>query len=161
YSVLHYAALRKPEVPVVVALLAHGAKPDVRLKMKSPTITANGVNLNGATPLALAAEINNLPAVKALVEGGADPLIPTDAGTTPLILAAGGGTDTAGTRSTEERATAVKTAQYLVEHGADVNGAGQFGWTALHTAAYQGLNDVITYLVSKGAKLETQDGFGQ
>jgi ankyrin repeat protein len=48
-----------------------------------------------------------------------------------------------------------------VEHGADVNAAGQFGWTALHSATYQGLNDVIEYLVSKGAKLDAKDGFGQ
>jgi ankyrin repeat protein len=42
-----------------------------------------------------------------------------------------------------------------------VNGAGQFGWTALHSAAYQGLDDVVAYLASKGANLDAQDGFGQ
>jgi hypothetical protein len=42
-----------------------------------------------------------------------------------------------------------------------VNGAGQFGWSALHVAAYQGLNDVIAYLASKGAKLDAMDAFGQ
>ena len=56
---------------------------------------------------------------------------------------------------------AVQTAKFLVEHGADVNAAGQFGWTALHAAAYQGLNDVIEYLVSKGAKIDQKDNFGQ
>ena len=35
------------------------------------------------------------------------------------------------------------------------------GWTALHAAAYQGLNDVIAYLVSKGAKIDRKDEFGQ
>ena len=38
-----------------------------------------------------------------------------------------------------------ETVKLLVEHGADVNAAGQYGWTALHAAAYQGLNDVIEY----------------
>jgi hypothetical protein len=56
---------------------------------------------------------------------------------------------------------AVQTAKYLVEHGADVNKAGQFGWTALHAAAYQGLNDVISYLVSKGGNIDAKDKFGQ
>ena len=42
-----------------------------------------------------------------------------------------------------------------------MNAAGQFGWTALHSASYQGLNDVIEYLVGKGAKLDAKDGFGQ
>ena len=51
--------------------------------------------------------------------------------------------------------------KFLVEHGADVNGVGQFGWTPLHAAAYQGLNDVIEFLVGKGAKLDAKDGFGQ
>ena len=161
YTPLHYAARRKGAVGIITALLAHGAKPDVRLNEKNPTYFVSGVALQGATAVALAAEINNLDAIKALVAGGADPLIPTAQGTTPLMLAAGGGTDVAGARSLEERATAVQTVKFLVEHGADVNAAGQFGWTALHTAAYQGLNDVIAYLASKGAKLDTMDGFGQ
>jgi ankyrin repeat protein len=51
--------------------------------------------------------------------------------------------------------------RFLLERGADPNAAGQFGWTALHAAAYQGLNDVIELLAQKGAKLDQQDGFGQ
>jgi hypothetical protein len=42
-----------------------------------------------------------------------------------------------------------------------VNAAGQFGWTALHSAAYQGLNDIIEFLAAQGAKLDTMDSFGQ
>ncbi len=34
---------------------------------------------------------------------------------------------------------AIETAKLLVEHGVDVNAVGQYGWTALHAAAYQGL----------------------
>jgi ankyrin repeat protein len=149
-------------VKTVKALLAHGANPNVRFRQDKPNAkTVTEIVLQGATPLLLAAEVNNLDAVKALVDGGADPLIPTDQGTTPLILAAGAGTDVLRPRSPEERAMAVETVKYLVEHGADVNAAGQFGWTALHAAAYQGLNDVAAFLVSKGAKLDAKDGFGQ
>jgi hypothetical protein len=32
---------------------------------------------------------------------------------------------------------------------------------ALHAASYQGLTDVIEFLVSKGAKLDTKDKLGQ
>ena len=56
---------------------------------------------------------------------------------------------------------AVQTVRFLVERGADVNAAGQFGWTALHAAAYQGLNDVIEFLAGKGANLDAKDSFGQ
>ena len=82
-------------------------------------------------------------------------------GTTPLMLAAGAATDVQRARSVEERALAVETARYLVEHGADVNAVGEFGWTPLHAASYQGLTDVIEFLVSKGAKLDTKDELGQ
>src|SRR5439155_18256849 len=96
-----------------------------------------------------------------LVEGGADPLIGTERGTPPLIMAAEAGTDVQRERAPEERDTAVETAKFLVERGADVSAAGQYGWTALHAAAYQGMNDLIEYLVSKGAKIDQKDEFGQ
>lgn len=162
FTPLHYAARRKGAVGIVTALLKHGAKPNVRLKQKRPTtVSPNGIVMQGATPLAMAADINNIDAVKALVEAGADPLITTESGTSPLMLAAGGGTDVVRSRTPAERAVSIQTVKYLVEHGADVNAHGQFGWTALHSAAYQGLNDVIEYLVSKGAELDARDGFNQ
>ena len=162
FTPLQNAALEKGAVDIVRALLKYDAKPNVRLKQPKPTfITISGVVMQGATALAMAAEINNLEAVQALVEAGADIHIPTDLNTTPLSLAAGTGTDVSRVRSPEERATAVQTVKFLAEHGADVNAAGQFGWTALHGAAYQGLDDVIQYLAGKGAKLDTKDNFGQ
>ena len=161
FAPLHYAAKNRDGVALVRSLLDHGAKPNVRLRQKKPTVAASGVVLQGATPLALAAEINNLDAVAALVDGGADPLIPTGQNTTPLMLAAGAGTDLARPRSPEERAKALQTVKFLVERGADVNAAGDFGWTAIHAAAYQGLNDVIAFLAGRGASLDAKDRFGQ
>ena len=155
-------AQRASAIPIVKALLKHGADPNARIHQEKQTVRAlNEVSFEGATPLALAAEVNNLEAIKVLVASGADPTIPTAQGTTPLILAAGGATDEQRPRSAEERAIAVHTARFLVEHGTDVNAAGQFGWTAIHTASYQGLNDVIEYLTSKGGKLDTFDELGQ
>ena len=153
---------RARAVATVKVLLAHSADPNARLHQEKPTVrTPDEIELEGATPLALAAEVNNLDAIKALVEGGADPNIPTAKGTTPLILSAGAGTDVQRARSIDERAIAVETAKYLVAHGADVNAVGQFGWTALHAASYQGLNDDIEFLVSKGAKIDAKDQLGQ
>ncbi len=164
---------------IVKSLLKHGANPNARLSQdkekaaeeirngsvatyeKRTAVTVTEIILQGATPLFLAAEVNNLDVIKALVEAGADPLIPTERGTTPLMMAAGAGTDVQRERAPEERALAVETAKFLVERGADVNAAGQYGWTALHAATYQGINDLIEYLVSKGAKIDQKDEFGQ
>jgi ankyrin repeat protein len=155
-------AQRARAVATVKVLLAHGADANARLHQEKPTVRAlNELQFEGATPLALAAEVNNLDAIKELVAAGADPNIPTTMGSTPLMLAAGAATDVQRARAVEERDLAVGTARYLVEHGADVNAVGEFGWTPLHAASYQGLTDVIEYLVSKGAKLDTKDKLGQ
>jgi ankyrin repeat protein len=155
-------ASRVTAAATVKVLLAHGADPNVRINQKKQTVRAlNEVSFQGATPLALAAEVNSLDAIKELVKGGADPKIATEQGTTPLMLAVGAGTDVQRTRSLEERALALETAKYLVDLGVDVNAVGQFGWTALHCATYQGLNDVIELLVSKGAKIDAFDRLGQ
>jgi ankyrin repeat protein len=172
-------ASRDAVLTIVKSLLKHGANPNARLNQvkekaaeeirkgnvanyeKRVGVTITEIILQGATPLLLAAEVNNFDVIKALVEAGADPLIGTELGTTPLVMAAGAGTDVQRERAPEERAAAVETAKFLVEHGANVNAAGQYGWTALHAAAYQGINDVIEYLVSKGAKIDQKDQFGQ
>lgn len=148
-------------VAIVKSLLAHKADPNIRLKQQRPAVTSNEISLQGATPLILAAEVNNIEVVKALLDAGADPLATTEHGTTALMLASGGGTDVQRMRLPEERATAVETAKLLIDRGADVTTVGQYGWTALHAAAYQGLNDVIELLVSKGAKVDEMDTFGQ
>jgi ankyrin repeat protein len=164
---------------IVKSLLKHGANPNLRIEQdkqkaadevkrganafygKRAALTVTEIILQGATPLLLAAEVNDLDVIKTLVDAGADPKIATEQGTTALMMAAGAGTDVQRAREPEERALAVETAKYLVDHGADVNAAGQFGWTPLHAAAYQGLNDVIAYLVGKGAKIDQMDKFGQ
>jgi ankyrin repeat protein len=170
---------REAVLSIVKSLLKHGADPNLQIKQdkekiaaeikaganafygKRATVTVTEIVLQGATPILLAAETNNLDVIKVLVDAEADPNIPTEQGTTALMMAAGAGTDVQRAREPEERAVAAKTAAYLVEHGADVNAAGQFGWTPLHAAAYQGLNDVIEYLVGKGAKIDQKDKFGQ
>ena len=61
---------------IVKSLLAHGANPNFRLKQPKPSSkTITEIDLQGATPLVLAAEVSNLDAIKALLEAGADPHI--------------------------------------------------------------------------------------
>jgi ankyrin repeat protein len=155
-------AQRVRAVATVKVLVAHGADVNARLHQEKPTVRAlNELQFEGATPIFLAAEVNNLEVIKVLVAAGGDPNIPTVHGTTALMVAAGAGTDVQRARSIEERGMAVETARYLLDHGADVNAVGEFGWTPLHNAAYQGLTDVIELLVDRGAKTETKDKLGQ
>ena len=155
-------AQRVRAVTTAKVLLAHGADANARLHQEKPTVRAlNELQFEGATPIFLAAEVNNLEVIKVLVAAGGDPNIPTAYGTTALMVAAGAGTDVQRARSIEERGMAVETARYLLDHGADVNAVGEFGWTPLHNAAYQGLTDVIELLIDRGAKTETKDKLGQ
>ena len=50
--------------------------------------------------------------------------------------------------------------KYCVELGNDVNAADNRGYTALHGAAYLGNNDMVNYLVSKGAKVDAKSKAG-
>jgi hypothetical protein len=52
----------------------------------------------------------------------------------------------------------VKLAQAL---GNDVNAANDMGITALHGAANRGSDDIIRFLVEKGASLDRADGQGR
>jgi ankyrin repeat protein len=121
-------ASKEAVLTIVKSLLKHGANPNIRLSQdrekaaeeikngavqqyeKRSAVTVNEIILQGATPIFLAAEVNNLDVIKALVAAGGDPLLATERGTTPLMMAAGGGTDVQRERSLEERATAVESA---------------------------------------------------
>jgi len=171
---------RKDAILVVAKdLIKHGADVNLRIKQdkskaadeikrganafygKRAAVTVTEILLQGSTPLLLAAETSNYDVIKVLVEAKADPNIPTDSGTTALMMTAGAGTDVQRQREPEERVRATQTAKFLVEHGANINVHGQFGWTAIHSAAYQGQNDILSYLVSKGGDINAKDDFGQ
>jgi hypothetical protein len=116
----------------------------------------------GTTPFLRAAKAGDVPAMRLLLEHGADPtLAPTRSAITPLMAAAGLGTrdeDTAGRYKTQ--AQAIDAIGLLLEQGLDINAAAEDGRTALHGAALQGYDDVIKYLVANGADLGAKDGKG-
>jgi ankyrin repeat protein len=170
---LHNAAWFRNGAGIVELLLAAGADPnarliqggadqqDVEVEQRDNTYTDTGVSMTGATPFLMAAEVSSLPAMRALLDAGVDPLVRTDQGTSALILASGGGTDLARPRSAQEREDSLEAVKLLLELGADVDGLGEFVWTALHTASFQGLDHVIEFLVEQGAELNNRDQFGQ
>ncbi len=168
----------------VKQLLAHGADPNDRIVKIPPLFgtsfsshcTANcgrgiglplnhslnnvlGVNLDGATPLLLAAESGDAAVMRALLDAGADPSLTSKEKTTPLMLAAGLGW-TAGQSVTTESG-AFEAVKLAIESGNDVNAVSQYGDTALHGASRAGMSSVIQYLVDHGARVDARNGWGE
>jgi ankyrin repeat protein len=138
-------------------------------------------DLRGATPLWVAAysmsgaiahhfgEMPQPPAestvevLKALLAAGADPHLATVDGTTPLMVAAGLGRATYIPRKPrgDPFRAAEEAVRVLVGAGADVNAVNEADFTALHGAAYRGLNEVVEFLVANGASLNARDFKGR
>jgi ankyrin repeat protein len=56
----------------------------------------------------------------------------------------------------------LEAVKFLVEEvGADLNAYSNDGLTALHVAAFTWADGIIEYLVSKGARLDAEDKYGQ
>jgi len=161
FTALHYAALDERGADIVGTLLTHGARPNPRTTRDSREYVYAGVNLTGATPLFLAASRGHVETVRALLAGGADPLMSTEKGTLPLHVASWGGSPYAGDWTEDEKKNLLDVTRLLVERGSDVNSTGEHGWTALHGAAYKGVDAVVQFLVDHGARLEVFDEYGQ
>ena len=142
-------------------------------------------DLRGATPLWVAAFSANAPVqdirggvrtsfdeaevrasteiLRVLLAADADPHLTTDDGTTPLMVAAGLGRSTYTPRIPRgpRSASAEEAVKALVEAGANLNAVNEADFTALHGAAFRGLNEVIEYLVQQGADIDARDFRGR
>lgn len=98
-------------------------------------------NKEGWTALHAACHQGYVTIVKALVDLGPkiDLNVVSNQGTTPLLHAVESG--------------CTKIIKILVEAGADIEGGSTNGWKPLHMAVFKGYNDITTYLISKGAKV--------
>lgn len=143
-------------------LIEKGADPNARLLKKiwfrSVTHDQHWVTTAGATPFWRAAQSTDVPAMRLLIAGGADPHIPTIEMTTPLVAAAGVGWGANFHRNLPDAWLDAVT--YCLELGIDVNARDVNGFTALHGAAYRGDNEMVTLLVEKGARLDIRSKFG-
>ncbi len=137
-------------------------------------------DLRGATPVWVAAfDMNgaggqvfgvgasrtssNAEILKALLAAGADQHLTTDDGTTPFMAAAGLGRSTYTPRQPRgvRSPSAEEAVRVLLEAGADVNAVNEADFTALHGAAFRGLNEVVEYLVAQGADIDARDFRGR
>jgi ankyrin repeat protein len=152
------------------ALLAHVADPNARLGAQlwytGYGFELDGVEPAGATPFWRAAQVGDVEAMRLLVEAGADPNIATKEGVTPLLVAAGDGYH--GNDAVTVPYGRMPAVKYLVEElHADVNATDKKAgdststthtnsraYTPLHSAAARGDNEMLQYLVSKGARID-------
>ncbi len=203
YTALHAAVLRGTlrdrgvssedpgaGLPLVRALLAHGAEPDPRLARGTPVRRwshdfAFMDRWVGATPFWLAAHFLETEMMQVLAAAGADPGAPNRDGATPLMAAAGLGYNRGGGSAfirdrrdfssynpvesaalgsaipaAEER-QALEAVETVLGLGGRVNAANDAGDTALHAAASHGMNRVIELLTDHGADLHAENRRGQ
>jgi ankyrin repeat protein len=162
YAALHVAATTG-DLPLVRALLAHGANPNVRQEKGSPTKRLRSGHaldrtMIGATPFVLAARAAQLEVMRVLAANGADTALPLYDGRTALMVVAGQGTDQ-GPRVPEARA--VEALKLAIQLGTPVNQAAVNGDTALHVAATRRRDAVVQTLVDNGAALEARNLAGE
>ena len=137
-------------------------------------------DLGGATPLWVAAWATNPGAgraedpnrgiarsnaavVRSLLAAGARPEIATSDGSTALMAAAGCGrwAHVPNLPRAEPQPEAEEAVRILLDAGVDLNAANEAGFTALHCAAYSGMNELVQYLVEHGADLNARDWRGR
>ena len=101
--------------------------------------------------------------IRTLLATGADQHLMTDDGTTPLMMAAGLGraTHTPGQPRGVRSPSGEEAVRVLLEAGADINALNEADFTALHGAAFRGLNEILQILVENGADINARDFRGR
>jgi ankyrin repeat protein len=176
YTALHAAVLRGDEESVKV-LLAHKADLNARLLKPTPVRRrsidfAMSEKWLGATPFWLAAKFSEITIMRLLVSSGADPMLTSNDGSTPLMAAAIGADDRLGDAppngqhrpradpAKEDRDTSAAVALAL-KFGNDINAANQAGSTALHLAARRRLVAVVQQMAEAGANVNAKTKRGE
>lgn len=160
---VHNAAA-EGHAPVLQLLLDRGGDADAK-------------DEDGATPLYFAAKSGHANAARVLIDRGARVDEPDTQGNTPLVAAANAGcvplvrllvnahakVDAKGkaARTPLFWATAVETAEALVEAGAAVQARDQWGNSPLHVAAERGNAPLVEFLLARGADANAMNGKGR
>jgi uncharacterized protein len=141
---------------LVPILIKRGANPNLRLK--KPIIgrhhdSGDASMGEGTTPLMRAAKSVDLPVIKALLAGGADPAITQKdySNAAMVLLGARGGSE----------AALLEAVKLCVQHGLDVDAFNANGQTVVHLAVQKGANSIVRYLAEQGAKLDLRNKQGR
>jgi ankyrin repeat protein len=158
---------RPATLELIKTLLDRGANVNARTKEVPPIrrfITPLGdlswVDFTGQTAFLRAALADDITVMRLLLEKGADPNIATFAGTTPLMAAAGVNWMT-GQTFTESKESSMEAVQLCLDKGGDVNAKNSMGVTAVIGAANRGADEILEFLVKKGARLDVKDKEGR
>jgi ankyrin repeat protein len=154
-------------VKMIEILLDAGANPNAQLKLfppyraVGPDRGADMMLTMGATPLLRAAKAADVAAIRLLLAHEADPNLPNIQGITPVMAAAGLGSNEIDTRGRfKTQPDQIASIDLLVKAGADINAHDNRGQTALHGAALFGYDDVIKDLVAHNADVNAKDQKG-
>jgi ankyrin repeat protein len=137
---------------MVRRLVKHGANVNARVTRR-PSAGLSSLNTIGGTPFLLAARTGDAELMRLLASLGADPKMPNEDGTTPLMVAAGVGTRSPGEDAGTE-SEVYEAVQVALEFGNDPNAVDKNGETAMHGAAYKHVASVVPLLMEHGAKIE-------
>jgi len=116
---------------------------------------------DGATRLHQAASNGRAAAVKLLIERGANVLVRSNDGVTPLHDAARFEAEWDGEDGEERQAERVAVARMLLDKGADILATTNRGLTPLHFAAYCGDMVLVQILLERGAVVSARDSAGR
>jgi ankyrin repeat protein len=159
--------VEKGQLDLMRALVEHGANPNARSARRPSGVAdysrADPFSNNEATPFWLAAKAGDAAAMRLLAAYGADPLLATEDGTTPLMAAAGQATLFAkhlGTDTLVAESSRVEACKLALELGANINQANRQGNTALHAAAFSGFTTVVEFLIAQGANPNLRNDVG-
>ncbi len=158
---------REPILDFIGELLEQGANVNARTREVPPSRRwlyslgdVSWVDFTGQTPFLRAALSGDIVAMRLLLDHGADTNLPTFAGTTPLMAAAGVNWVVAQTYTVSPEAL-LEAIALCLELGADINATNSMGLTALLGAANRGSNEIIEFLVANGARLDVADVHGR
>ena len=136
----------------VRVLAAQGAHLNARVTLRPPAGITR-LNMIGGTPFLLASRTADADLMRLLAELGADPLLPNEDNTTPLMVAAGVGTSSPGEDPGTEPEV-LEAVQAALELGGNLDAVDDNGETVMHGAAYKHVPSVVAFLAEQGARTE-------